>query len=277
MLASVGALIRGEIARPAGASGPSGPAFAPGSGPAPADAPPEPNPLEGLADPAAQAAKPPAPNSLAALAERLGVDPASLYDIEIPTGDGDGSAIKLGELKDAHRSRLTHEAEKLSWAEQREADAADTRRARAELTELLGAVPRDKLNPQVIEAARASHQARMETERQRVMTLIPAWQDAATREADLTGIRAMMADFGLPASALSEVQDARMLALLQSAADRKQRVERALAQVKPARAGTGPERSTTQPPTQPRRPSGSTNARSQQASAISDLLRSLDK
>jgi len=253
--------------------------------PPPADANPPPTLADAL-EPAAPAASEPdapapaKPGTLQAIAEQLGVDPAVLYDVEIPTAEGD--SIRLGELKDYYQGRDQVEAGKLAWAEEREQQEADIRRARAELAELLSAVPRDKLNPQVIEAARRSHLARMEIERQRVNQLIPAWQDDQAREADLTGIREHLAEFGLPAGALSEIQDARMLAYLRSNLERKRRVEQALAQVRVERSTTGQARTpsnsarrapTGQAPGSTRGGSSNNRATPQRVRAIADLLR----
>lgn len=227
-----------------------------------------PDPADGAPDGTA-----PKPGTLAALAEQLGVDVAKLYDVEVPTGEG--STVKLGELKDAWRDRESVETERLAIGEEREAADAEIRRARAELAELLSAVPRDKLNPQVIEQARRTHLARMEIERQRSLSAIPAWTDDQVREADLTGIREHLAEFGLPAGALSEVQDHRMLAYMRSNLERKRRVERALGQVKTERSTGAPGRgpSSTARPTSPGSTrSGSNRTLNQRVSAIAELL-----
>lgn len=184
--------------------------------------------------------------------------------------------VKLGELKDAWRDRESVETERLALAEEREASDAEIRRARAELAELLSAVPRDKLNPQVIEAARRSHLARMEVERQRALSAIPAWQDDQVREADMTGIREHLAEFGLPVGVLSEIQDHRMLAYMRSNMERKRRVERALGQVKAEKSGPTPGRNPS--PSARRQSPGSTRSGqprslNQRVNAIADLLK----
>jgi hypothetical protein len=182
--------------------------------------------------------------SLDALAQTLGVEAANLYQVKVPTRDGE--TITLGELKDYHAQRGEHEVERLAWEEQRVTEQADLARSRQELAELLSAVPRDKLRPEIIERVRQVHETRMAVERSKLLDRVPEWKDDAKRSEEMDKIAGHLADYGIPKSALAEITDHRLLVYMRDNMARKARLDAALAQVREVR--TPPPPGSSKPP-----------------------------
>lgn len=216
--------------------------------------------------------------SLDDVAKVLGVDVATLYDLEVPLRTDQKERKKLGELKDYFAGQDQHSVERLAWAEQRATEQAELNRSRMELAELLRAVPQDKLNKEVVDAVRKKQDQVVKDERRKTLEKIPEWQDDDTRAREIGGMVEHLADYGLPAETLQGIVDHRMLAYVRDNWLRTVRLREALQRVQPVRTPTTPPRSkpTDGPPTsQPVRPSqagGRANVQAQ-VSAISKLLR----
>jgi hypothetical protein len=220
--------------------------------------------------------KPKAPKSLDDVAKSLGVDPAALYDLEIPLrGDGkDKSAKKLGELKDYFAAQDDHQLDRLAWEETRGREQASIARERAELAELMAAIPRDKLNQDVLNIARQKIDAHVASERRKTLERIPTWSDDNVRTVELTGIVEHLADYGFPASALHGITDSRMLAYMRDNWLRMKRLQDALDKVKPVRtAQPGRAKANASAPEPVRASRESARSLEKQVDAISKLLR----
>lgn len=180
----------------------------------------------------------PDPLSIEGLAAHLGRDPAELYQIKV--GMRDGEVVTLGELKDYKAQGAEHSLAALEWESQRQAEQAELHRARAELAELIQAVPRERLNADALAKARAAFDGRMAIEKERTLARIPEWRDESRRTADVAGITEYLADYGLPPSALNEISDHRILLVIRDAWLRKSRLDAALAQVRTVRTNATP-------------------------------------
>lgn len=218
------------------------------------------------------------PKTFDDVAKLLGVDVAALYDLEIPLRPGDGAkggvAKKLGELKDYFSAQDDHRLDRLDWEERRDREQASIARERAELTELMGAIPPDKLNADIINAARRRIDAVVQSERRKTLERIPAWGDDNTRTVELEGIAEHLADYGFPAVALQGITDHRMLMYMRDNWLRMKRLQDALEKVKPVRTPGTPRAQATGSAPRPVRPqSQSTRVLDQQVDAISKLLR----
>lgn len=115
------------------------------------------------------------PRTLRELAERAGVELSSLYDIDIPLTDHNGT-VKLGALKDAFQSKRDAEreiAQRAASLDEREIAIINEQRMWAQLgTELSQRLP-----PQTVNALRQRMAAQQDMERQQLMLAMPELRD----------------------------------------------------------------------------------------------------
>jgi hypothetical protein len=140
----------------------------------------------------------------------------------------------------------------------------------------MSAIPADKLNADVVNAARRRIDAMVQSERRKTLQRIPSWTDDNARTVDLAGIAEHLADYGFSPAALQGITDHRMLAYMRDNWLRMKRLQDALEKVQPVRqSGTPRGRAAGSAPTQVR-PQKSQGTRSLdiQVDAVSKLLRS---
>jgi hypothetical protein len=239
--------------------------------PSPDDGEPKPQEQDGAARRPSVKVK-----SLDDAAKALGITVEELYALEVPLRNAKGEKLgkKLGELKDYFADQDSHQLSRLEWDEERGKQQAALNRDRAELQEIISAVPQERLSPAVVEAARKKLDSRIAVERRRTLEIIPSWEDDAARTADLTGIAEHLVDYGFPPSTLQGITDSRMLQYMRDNYLRMKRLNDALDRVKPVRTGT-PRRASAGngAPQKSVRPSTGARTQDVQVNAISKLLR----
>lgn len=177
------------------------------------------------------------------LAEIAGVELDSLYKLELSLSEG-GSPITIEQLKDAYTKREEQTVRELKWEEDRAKKEANLVRAQGELQELLAALPKDAIKPEVLQAAATKHQAAVKRERERALEVIPDWRDKAKREEDIAGMTEYLKGYGFPPNYLETVFDHRAVRFIRDAWQREQRIRKAFEQlesVKSTPAATKPK------------------------------------
>ena len=226
----------------------------------------------GASDGKAPASSAAAPTTLAEIAERLGMDPAALYAVAIPTGRGDGSTETLGALKDRALKAQGLEVERLAWERERDGGRSELAKARAELQDLLAILPPAALAPATLQALR-DRQERARGEQMRLLLAAePSWRDERAYQQDLASIVALAADYGFSSEDVQSVVDHRLMRLLAGYARMRRAAADVLTKVKsrekragadaPAIGDRGARASTRREPT----------GRAQQVSEIAKLL-----
>lgn len=186
----------------------------------------------------------PKPKQFNDLAERLGVELSDLYKLEVATAT-DGSPVTVEQLKDAWAKRSDFSVSQLKWEEERGAQQAELVRANAELRELLSALPKDAVKPEVLDKVRRKHEETIRREQAATLRAIPEWADKETHTAELAEMAEWLQQYGFPVEYLKSVYDHRALFMMRSAWRREQRVKAALAEVEkddnrtPRRSGPG--------------------------------------
>lgn len=175
-----------------------------------------------------------APKNLNELAERLGVEVATLYDLEINMGDN-AEPVTLGALKDAQAAASSLTNDRLEFEEERATYETELRQNQQDLADVIQALPRAALTNELLQKI-GRHREQAE-KRERALTLksIPSWSDKAKETADREVMAAHLASFGYPEGALEAMFDHRTLSLVRDAALRKQRVDAALQDVRQVR------------------------------------------
>jgi hypothetical protein len=172
------------------------------------------------------------PKTLDDVAARLGIDVADLYKLEFGAR-GDGERHTLGTLKDMLAESETHATERMAWHEDRTRQQSDLMQERRELEELMIALPEDLKTQKVRDAMKARYHQRVQSERVRMLDVIPAWKNAEVLSAELSAIEQHLSGYGLDASFIIQAASShRAMRYLRENWLREQRVQKALAQVK---------------------------------------------
>ena len=145
--------------------------------------------------------------NLSHLAEKLDVDKADLYSVEIPLGDD--KIATLGELKDAYKDaeELTQERENLEL--ERVKGRNEYMTARDQLTKVMqymGDVPQEAL-----EYAESVHRAELETAGKNILAAIPEWSDPNAIKSDMSAMANHLKSYGFSESDLNMVTDHRLM------------------------------------------------------------------
>lgn len=170
------------------------------------------------------------------LAEKLGVKPEDLYALEV-TLDG-GTKKTISQLKDIARTEGDLSVRELAIEEDRTKKEAEFFRVREELNELISALPQNALKPEVLNAVRQKHEAKLKRARAETLELIPEWQNEAKRTEEIGGIIEHLKGYGFPPAYLQQIFDARALKYIRENFLREQRLRKALDQVQPAKPAT---------------------------------------
>lgn len=210
----------------------------------PAEEPPQAAETPAPAEPAAEM-----PLDLTALAERLGVEPAKLYEARIPLADG-AEPVTLGQLKDAYRDSQQLEAQRSELTQQRGEWHADQLRQQRELEEVLAAIPADRIDPQLAQAVQKVNRERLSREAEALYRTVPSWTDAKARDADLVQMQAHLAQYGITRQDLDAVTDHRLLRMMRDAALTAAKLTAKPAPAPPQKGAAAPRRATQPSPAQ---------------------------
>jgi hypothetical protein len=155
------------------------------------------------------------PVDLEYLAEKLDVEKADLYELEIPIGDG--QKVQLGALKDAYKEygELGVAKEKQAKAvDQYQRDLMSTRQQLNAMQSVANTPEKQALLREMMGQA-DGHQNTWEREQQAlVYETIPEWKDSDTRAKDRDGIIALGSEYGFSEPEMVYTHDARSLRML---------------------------------------------------------------
>jgi hypothetical protein len=215
-----------------------------GAAQAPAEQPPEAPETGAEPEPAAET-----PLDVAGLAERLGVDPAKLYEVRIPLADG-AEPVTLGQLKDAYRDAEAIEAQRGEVTKQRGEWHADQLRQQRELDEILSAITPDKVSPELAQAVQKVNRERLSREAEALLRTVPEWTDAKTREADLVSMADTLTAYGITRADVDALTDHRVLRAFRRLAQLERAVQAKPVPKQPPKSQQAPRRSAQPTPAQ---------------------------
>lgn len=121
--------------------------------------------------------EPAALETLADAAERLGVDAKDVYNLKLNTGDGE--EVTVGQMKDLWQTKEAiqrESAERETALDQRESAISQELQLWSELGDQL----QKNLNPQQLSQLQGAIRQRADTERRKMLTAIPEFNDEAT-------------------------------------------------------------------------------------------------
>lgn len=207
-----------------------------GEGESPVEVPPEtepstPTPAEKL--------------DLKSVAERLGVDPAALYELEVTTGDGE--TLKLGALKDGYQAVKGLEKSREELAKERGTWQAEQIRTERELGDLLSALPRESITPELQQTVERITRERVSRETEALYRKVPEWSDANIRSADVRLMIDHLKPYGFTEGDLNAVLDHRLLAYFRDQAKLGAKLAKAKPEPAAPRVGQAPRRANETP------------------------------
>jgi hypothetical protein len=173
----------------------------------------------------------PKPTKFNDLAGKLGVELDDLYKLEISQAE-DGTPVTIENLKDHYAKQGDLSLREIEFEERRTQQEAELMQAQEELRELMAALPEKAIKPEVLQKVRSKHDAQMNLERRRTLEVIPEWNDADKRLADLEGMSEHLKQYGYPVNHLERVADHRQIKYIRDNWQREQRIRIALERVR---------------------------------------------
>jgi len=173
-----------------------------------------------------------------------------LYGIEVPSSVEGEKPYTLGELKDFAKEQDDFRLSKLENEQHFRDREAKILRAESELTDILAAIPKDAIPDKLRADLQARRDKAVKEERQRVLDVIPGWQDREVRTQELAAMVEHMKDNGFPEGYLANVLDHRTLRYIRSNMVRERNLKAALAKVQQRKSSTPAKAS--RPAAQPR-------------------------
>lgn len=194
------------------------------------------------------------------IAERLNLDAADLYDVDIPLGKGE--SVTLGELKDAFKEYGPVKEAQEKIAAQKDEYERSIMQTRAELNGILAVIP-PELRQAILENGR-QYNANWETnQREQALEAIPEWKDPDQLAKDRDAIVDVGAEYGFSAAEMQYTNDARTLRMLRDFTRLKAQVAEMNAAAKTKRkAPSAPGKQNTRRLTQRRLKDALANAKS---------------
>lgn len=171
------------------------------------------------------------PKALKDLAERLNATPEDLYAIEVPMG-GEGKTMTLGALKDLASKQDDFTVRELEFSERVSKTEAEWTRQQQEMQALISSLDPKAVTPEVRERMRGKVEAELKRERVLTLQTIPEWQNETVRNAELASMVEYLRDFGIPDSFLLSGASHKLFRMVRDATLRKQRFEKAMANIK---------------------------------------------
>ncbi len=170
--------------------------------------------------------------TLGKLAEHLGLDPADLYDVEIPIGEG--VTATLGQLKDEFKDYGPAKEYQATLERERGDFERQTLQTRSELNAILNVIP-EHMRAAVINEAQSRNTSWVKEQEDAVLEAIPSWSDVDKRSSDRDLIVQYGAEYGFSEAEITYTQDHRTLRALRDAAVNKRELEsmRAAAKTQP--------------------------------------------
>jgi hypothetical protein len=169
-------------------------------------------------------------DSIDGLTKRVKMTPEQVYAIKVPMPNG-AESLTIGSLKDRVGELVDLETREAQFDQRRVKSEGELLRAQAEMRDVMALIPKEQLNPAVLEKVRKGHEQTMKRERAATLEHIPEWQDEKRRGEDLQGMIDMLADYGFDDSFITTIVDHRAMKFIRDSYLRDKRIKAALAKV----------------------------------------------
>lgn len=170
------------------------------------------------------------PETLEALSKRLGFKPEQVYNVKIPLADG-AEPLTIGQLKDRVGELVNLETRETQFEQYRMQREGELLQSQTEIREILSMIPKEHINPEVVNKIRKRHEANMAFERRMTLEHIPEWRDEKRAGEDLQGMIEFTKRWGFDGSFMATVHDHRAIKFIRDMYLRDKRIQAALAKV----------------------------------------------
>lgn len=170
------------------------------------------------------------PDTLDVLSKRLGFKPEQIYNVKIPLADG-AEPLTIGQLKDRVGELVDLETRETQFESRRMQVEGELLRSQTEIRELLGMIPKEHINPAIVDKIRKRHEANMAFERKMTLEHIPEWRDEKRAGEDLQGMIDFTKRWGFDETFIATVHDHRAIKFIRDMYLRDKRIQAALAKV----------------------------------------------
>jgi hypothetical protein len=170
------------------------------------------------------------PDTLDVLSKRLGFKPEQIYGVKIPLADG-AEPLTIGQLKDRVGELVDLETRETQFESRRMQVEGELLRSQTEIRELLGMIPKEHINPAIVEKIRKRHETNMAFERKMTLEHIPEWRDEKRAGEDLQGMIDFTKRWGFDETFIATVHDHRAIKFIRDMYLRDKRIQAALAKV----------------------------------------------
>lgn len=170
------------------------------------------------------------PDTLDVLSKRLGFKPEQIYNVKIPLADG-AEPLTIGQLKDRVGEVVDLEMRETQFESRRMQVEGELLRSQTEIRELLGMIPKEHINPAIVDKIRKRHETNMAFERKMTLEHIPEWRDEKRAGEDLQGMIDFTKRWGFDETFIATVHDHRAIKFIRDMYLRDKRIQAALAKV----------------------------------------------
>lgn len=170
------------------------------------------------------------PETLEALSKRLGFKPEQIYNVKIPLADG-AEPLTIGQLKDRIGEVVDLETRETQFESHRMEREGELLRSQTEIRDILAMIPKEHINPEIVNKIRKRHEANMAFERRMTLQTIPEWRDEKRAGEDLQGMIDFSKRWGFDETFIASVHDHRALKFIRDMYLRDKRIQAALAKV----------------------------------------------
>lgn len=170
------------------------------------------------------------PDTLDVLSKRLGFKPEQIYNVKIPLADG-AEPLTIGQLKDRVGELVDLETRETQFESRRMQVEGELLRSQTEIRELLGMIPKEHINPAIVDKIRKRHETNMAFERKMTLEHIPEWRDEKRAGEDLQGMIDFTKRWGFDETFIATVHDHRAIKFIRDMYLRDKRIQAALAKV----------------------------------------------
>ena len=165
-------------------------------------------------------------NSLNDLAELLEVENKDLYQVKIPMADGE--ELTLGEIKDLAASSKDLDVRSVKFEAERIAASNKIQKDHSELMSMASMLPKEALNPKLIEKWRGLRDDHIAEEEGRLLEVMPSWKDENVKASEVSAINEHLKEYGLGENLLDQLTDHRMKRYLRESWKLAESVKKAL-------------------------------------------------
>lgn len=129
------------------------------------------------------------------LAEKLGTEPAKLYE-QLKVSLADGEEVTVSELKDRFRPAQELEKARKAFGEDQARAVTELEEAKREFTALLSSLDPRHLTPENLRMAQEQSEAWKSRQTQGLLKALPEWKDPVSRTADWADIGPVAREYG---------------------------------------------------------------------------------